>query len=360
MEKQWNQWVNNTFKDFTWPQFIAAIVAFAAIWGALTLSYQAAKKWLPRWASPLQHGLPELTLKLLEAIKPALFPVYGLCAAMAALPLEPNMHRACSFIAACSLLYQIMLFVNQILDHIFIRSETNQLNGHKITNAKTNLVAGAKVVIWLLAVLLLLDNFGINVSTFVAGLGIGGIAVALAAQAILGDTFGSFTITLDKPFLPGDYIVFGSDEGRVESVGLKTTRIRGLGGEIIVVPNSELTRSRIKNFADMSERRGVIRQSISDKTPLATLEKLPSLMQDAISHIEGIRISRIHLVGTAPQAFVIEMEWYSNGAAYTDFLNRQQAIYLTLSHLMEDAKIAGPAPEKMLLTSESTFSTALH
>lgn len=352
MEQQWNQWLNTASVDINWSHIGIAVASFATTWSVLWGAYHLFQKRLPRWLSHFNEGFCTLIQALIANIRPAFFPIYALFIGLSTLTLQPAAHRTISFVVSVILLYQIMLLINCIIDHLFLRFGSKKINGRMTTSAKSNLIAGAKVASWLLAVLVLLDNFGINVSTFVAGLGIGGIAVALAAQAILGDTFGSFTITLDKPFIPGDYIAFGSDEGRVESVGLKTTRIRGLGGEVIVVPNSELTRSRLKNFADMQERRGIIRQSISDATSITLLERIPALMRDVFARITGMRTSRIHLVGTAPQAFVIEIEWFSEGSSYVDFLDRQQSAYLALYKLLAEAKISGPAPEKLLITPD--------
>ena len=360
MKNQWHQWVTETFSNIAWPHILLAIAAFAATWLVLTGLFRFVKTWLPRWTAHFNPHLEALAGELFAAVRPVFFPIYALAVGLSALDLEPGAKRAISFVVVFALLYQLMLIANRVIDDLFYQFSSNKINGRITANAKSNLIAGAKVGLWLLAILIVLDNFGINVSMFVAGLGIGGIAVALAAQAILGDTFGSFTITLDKPFVPGDYISFGTDEGRVESVGLKTTRIRGLGGEAIVVPNSELTRARLKNFADMRERRGVLRQSISDTTPLSLLEKIPSLMRDVLAKIIGVRVSRIHLVGTAPQAFVLEIEWFSDGPSYSDFLDRQQEAYLSLYKMFDDAKIAGPSPEKLLITPELQHSLELH
>lgn len=361
MEKQWNQWVNSTFSNVTWTHIAIAVASFATSWLLLWGLYHLAQKRLSRWLDHFHTRFSTLLQAMLKAIRPAFFPIYASAIGLSTLTLQPTVHRTIAFVVGFFLLYQIMLIINCIIDDLFYRFGAQEINGRMTPNAKSNLIAGTKVAAWLIAMLIMLDNFGINVSTFVAGLGIGGIAVALAAQAILGDTFGSFTITLDKPFVPGDYISFGADEGQVETIGLKTTRIRGLGGEIIVVPNSELTRSRLKNYAHMQERRGVIRQLISDTTSISLLEKLPDLIKEVFTRINGLRVSRIHLTGTEPQAFVIEIEWFSQGPNYVEFLDRQQAAYLALYKTLREAKIYRPTPEKLVITPEALqHSLELH
>ena len=111
-----------------------------------------------------------------------------------------------------------------------------------------------KVLIWVIALLLLLDNLGVNITTLIAGLGVGGVAVAFAAQAVLEDVFSCFAILFDKPFEEGDYIVVGDKSGTVEETGIKTTRVRSLGGELLVFSNKDLTNSRVQNFKRMDER----------------------------------------------------------------------------------------------------------
>ena len=138
-------------------------------------------------------------------------------------------------------------------------------------------------MLWTIAFLLVLDNLGVDVTALIAGLGVGGIAVALAAQNILGDLFASLSIVLDKPFVLGDFIIVGDFMGTVEHIGLKTTRVRSLSGEQLVFPNHDLLTSRIRNYKRMQERRVVFSIGVLYETPVAQVREIPQIIQEAIT-----------------------------------------------------------------------------
>src|SRR5262249_2671725 len=151
-----------------------------------------------------------------------------------------------------------------------------------------------RATLWSVAAMLVLDNLGFNVTTLIAGLGIGGIAIGLAAQKILGDLFASLAILLDKPFEYGDFIVAGSQMGTIGRIGLKTTRLRSPSGEQIVIANSDLLESRIQNFKRMAERRVIFQVGVINGTPPTKLAKVPALIADAVHAQEGVRFERSH------------------------------------------------------------------
>jgi len=135
---------------------------------------------------------------------------------------------------------------------------------------------GVRLVLWSLLVLLALQNYGVNITTLITGLGVGGIAIALAVQNILGDLFAALSIVLDKPFVIGDYVVVDQHEGTVEQVGLKTTRIRSVNGEQIVVSNADLLRSRIRNYARLEGRRFLLRTTVSSRSTRRNCRRFPT------------------------------------------------------------------------------------
>lgn len=140
----------------------------------------------------------------------------------------------------------------------------------------------ARLLLWIIVLLLILDNMGVNITGLVTGLGIGGIAVALAVQNILGDLFASLSIVLDKPFVIGDFVVVDSLSGTIEHIGLKTTRIRSLGGEQLVFSNNDLLKSRIRNYKRMSERRIVFSFGVVYQTPLEKMKAIKEIVSDII------------------------------------------------------------------------------
>lgn len=186
---------------------------------------------------------------------------------------------------------------------------------------------------WILGAIFLMANLGFDVSTALAGLGVGGIAVAIAAQGILGDLFSYFVIFFDKPFQIGDFIIFGDKAGVVESIGIKSSHIRILNGEILVVSNSDLTSSRIHNYKKMERRRLVFSINVPYETDENKLKLIPQLIKQSVENvkiIEGVLFDRSHLQSIGPYAYVFETVYYVPSPNYTVYMNVQQEIYLNI------------------------------
>lgn len=185
-----------------------------------------------------------------------------------------------------------------------------------------------RLVIWSIAVLLLVDNLGYDVTALVAGLGISGIAVALAMQNILGDLFASLSIVLDKPFVIGDFIIVGDLLGVVEKIGLKTTRVRSLSGEQLIFSNGDLLNSRIRNFKRMQERRVAFEFGVLYQTTPDQLETIPPMVREIVELIEGTRFDRAHFKSFGESSYDFEVVYYLNTSDYNIYMDTQQAINL--------------------------------
>ncbi|OIN91738.1 MAG: mechanosensitive ion channel protein MscS [Comamonadaceae bacterium CG1_02_60_18] len=205
-----------------------------------------------------------------------------------------------------------------------------------------------RVVIWLLVLLVMLDNLGINVTALVASLGIGGIAVALALQNILGDLFASLSIAIDKPFVIGDFIILGKEMGTVEHVGLKTTRIRSLGGEQIVLSNNDLLQSRIRNYKRMQERRIEFAVGVTYDTPADQLERIPALIKQAVAAQDKVRFDRSHFKGLGAFSLDFETVYYVLSPDYGVYMDVQHAINLQLVRSFGEHKIEFAFPTQTL------------
>jgi small-conductance mechanosensitive channel len=196
--------------------------------------------------------------------------------------------------------------------------------------ATTVTVLGILARLTLLTILLLvtLENLGINITALVAGLGIGGIAIALASQTVLADLFASVSIVFDKPFVVGDFIVVDTFMGVVEHVGLKTTRVRSLAGEQIVLPNADLLKSRIRNYKRMYERRVVFSVGVVPDTPHAALTAIPGLIRTIVEAQPQTRFERAHLAAYTESAILFEVVYNIPTADHKVYMDLQQAIYL--------------------------------
>ncbi len=202
------------------------------------------------------------------------------------------------------------------------------------------------VVLWSLGLLLILSNLGVNVVSLVAGLGIGGIAIALAAQNILSDFFSSYSITLDQPFKEGDFIVVGQHMGVVKKIGIKTTRLQALQGEEIVIPNQELTTTRVQNFKRMRERRIVFGFGVTYDTSPEQLREIPEAVRAIIEAEEHTRFDRAHFVRFGESGLEFEVVYYINRSEYDLYMNAQQAINLAIMERFAAQGIAFAFPTR--------------
>jgi small-conductance mechanosensitive channel len=209
---------------------------------------------------------------------------------------------------------------------------------HPDVNKVTMTIVGfaARAVLWAVAVLAVLDNMGINITAFVASLGIGGVAVALAAQVVLADLFASISIGLDKPFEPGDFIVVGAIAGNIEHVGLKTTRIRSLGGEQIVCSNTELLKQTIQNYKRMELRRIAFRFVIAYGAELAKAQAIIPSVKKAIVSIEGTRFDRAHLLQFSERGLEYEVVYYVLSSDYNRYMDIQQEINFSIMRQIQE------------------------
>ena len=212
-------------------------------------------------------------------------------------------------------------------------------------------------VVWVIGALILLENLGIEISTIVAGLGIGGIALALAAQAVLGDLFSYFVVVVDRPFDVGDFVIFDDIMGTVERLGIKNSRIRALSGEQIIVPNGELTGARLHNYKQMQERRVVFTLGLVYHTQADALETIPGLLQDIIEEQEEVRFDRAHFKGYGDFSLIFEVVYYVLSSDYSRYMDIQQRINFTIFRRFEERDLEFAFPTQTVHMAQSTSST---
>jgi small-conductance mechanosensitive channel len=203
-----------------------------------------------------------------------------------------------------------------------------------------------RVVIWTLVLLTGLSMLGFDIGPALAGFGLGGIAVALAVQNILGDLFASLSIIFDRPFVVGDFIVVGSEAGTVEHVGLKTTRVRSLSGEQLVFSNSDLLASRVRNFKRMSERRILFRFGVEYGSGIDQLRAIPGIVREIIDEIENIRFDRAHFASFGDSSLDFEVVYYITLADYNAYMDAQQTINFELYRRLEELGVGFAFPTR--------------
>jgi small-conductance mechanosensitive channel len=205
-----------------------------------------------------------------------------------------------------------------------------------------------RLVLWSLVLLLALDNLGVNVTALVAGFGIGGIAVALAAQNVFADLFASLAIVLDRPFEVGDFIIVGDLLGTVEHIGMKTTRVRSLSGEQLIFGNTDLLGSRIRNFKRMKERRVVFSFGVVYGTPADRMEQIPGWVREAVESQSPVRFDRAHFKEYGESALQFEVVYYVLVSDYTRYMDIQQAINLQILRTFEEHGVAFAYPTRTI------------
>ncbi len=209
-----------------------------------------------------------------------------------------------------------------------------------------------KVIIWGLGVIFLLDNFGFKISSVIAGLGIGGVAVALAAQTILGDLFSYFAIFFDKPFEIGDFIIVDEYLGTIEHIGIKTTRVRSLGGEQLIFSNKDLTNSRVRNYKRMQMRRVVFRLGVIYQTTLKQVKEIPEIIRKIIEDIKDTTFDRAHFFSFGDFSLVYEVVYYIHSRDYNKYMDIQQEINLAIKAEFEKRKIEFAYPTQTLYVNK--------
>lgn len=204
------------------------------------------------------------------------------------------------------------------------------------------------VAIWAVFLLLALENLGFDITTLVAGLGIGGVAVAFALQNILGDLFASVSIILDKPFETGDFIIVGDKLGTVEKIGIKTVRVRSLSGEQLVFSNNDLLQSRIHNYKRMNERRVVFTIGVVYQTPADKLERVPEIIREAIESEDKTRFDRAHFKAFGDFSLNFEAVYYVLEPDYNLMMDIQQRVNLAIVRRFEDEGVEFAYPTQTL------------
>ncbi|MDF3064999.1 MAG: mechanosensitive ion channel protein MscS [Polyangiaceae bacterium] len=220
-------------------------------------------------------------------------------------PLAPPVERLARVVALLMCLLQAGIWgsiaLRGLVERRFVAVSGGQTDAGRAGVARMA-AFGGRVLIWSILVLVALANLGVDVSALIAGLGVGGVAVALATQNILGDLFASFSILLDKPFVVGDFVVVGDFMGSIEEIGVKTTRVRSLGGEQIVFSNNDLLQSRLRNYKRMNERRIVFKLGVVYQTNPSQLRAIPELIKKIVNAREKTRFDRAHFLAFGDSA----------------------------------------------------------
>jgi len=326
-----------------------ALAVFVAVLVVLRLLRQVLHSRLARFAERTDTELDDLVSQLLGRTSKLVLLVVAAAIAGRSLELPPGVELALSRLLFIALVIQVGLWATHVLTWWVERYLRRREQGEAVRVAVLGLFSFfGRLVIWSVVLLVAIDNLGFDVTALIAGLGVGGIAVGLALQSVLQDTFASLSIVLDKPFVVGDFVVIGEFAGTIERIGIKTTRIRSISGELLVFGNGDLLSSRIRNFKQMNERRILFTFGVVYQTPAAQLEAIPGMIAEIFAGEERGRLDRAHFKAFGDSSLDYEVVYYVESVEYNVYMDVQQAINLALVRRFEAEGIEFAYPTRTL------------
>jgi small-conductance mechanosensitive channel len=327
--------------------------------GLVYFGFRVARDILVRRLRVLKTRLTDrinhLPDKVLADIRAWCILALALFAASRVLSLPSAANSAIRLVLIVAVSFQVLITSRIVVDFVITRmlDRAKREDGRpdpSIASATQIIRFMTMIVLIAIIILLALSNMGVEITPLITGLGIGGIAVALAAQSVLGDLFGSLTILFDKPFLVGEFIIVGDKMGTIESIGVKTTRIRALSGELLIMTNSDLLGSRVQNYARMQQRRVVFTLGVIYETPLETLERIPGMLRDIVKAQDKVRLDRAHFKVFNTYSLDFEVVYYVLSPDYNLYMDIQQAINFEIARRFAAEEIEFAYPTSVALT----------
>lgn len=322
----------NTLLDWL-IAFVIALALIVALRHAQTLILHRLRAYADKTSSPLD----DFAADIIGATRYLFLLAVAIYVGAQSLELPARTARIVSNVFVVALMLQLALWGHRAVT--FWIGQTLQrkraLDGASIVTMSA-IGFMVRLVLWSVTTLMILDNLGINVTALIASLGIVGIAVALAVQNILGDVFASLSITLDRPFVVGDFIVAGDTMGAVEHIGIKTTRVRSISGEQIILPNADLLKSRIRNYKRMAERRVQFGFGVPHATPPEKLERIPAMVRAVIENLPKVRFERTHFKEYGEHSFNFEVVYFVHDPDFNLYMDIQHAINIALLRRLQE------------------------
>jgi small-conductance mechanosensitive channel len=339
------EWLGNPVYEY----FVAILIFVVG----LVVLY-VGRHWLSKKLKKISEKTGKQIFTYLDSIlSKTIFPVfYYIILVIALLPLEfPESWRdIISSVGSILVTLAIIRFLTETIDFLNTSyAKKNPQNTSQIQGLK-GLSSLAKAAIWIFGIVGVAKSLGYDINAILTGLGITGIAVALAAQKILGDLFSYFSILLDRPFELGDYIVFGDFSGNIENIGIRSTRLRSLTGEQLVISNSLLTESSLRNYKRMIERRILFQFGVVFETPVALLEEIPIILKEIIEKIPHLRFSRAHFSTIGSFSLNFDVVYWVDNSDYVLYMDAQQQINLEVMRIFREKGIEMAFPTQTVIT----------
>lgn len=350
--------LTKTYFDNTVQNYL---IAGAIIIGGILLLRLFRKMLLKRlykWAEQTETNLDDLVVKAMERFGLPMLTFLVIYWGLNYLTLSPKVQRIVEVATAVVITFFIIRLISTTIQVALQSYVSKQEGGEEKVKQLKGVMIIFNMVIWMLGALMLFDNLGYDVTTIVAGLGIGGIAIALAAQNILGDLFNYFVIFFDRPFEIGDYIVVDDKKGTVEHIGVKTTRLKSLTGEQLILSNSDLTKSRLHNFKRLERRRILFTLSIVYQTSFDQLREIPVLLKKIIEDQPNVTFDRAHFASYGPSSLNFEVVFFVENSDYNFYMDTHQNINLRIYEEFQNRGIAFAYPTQTVILAKDTNSVS--
>lgn len=322
--------------------YVVAFVIFVVLIIVLKIIKIIIVGRLRQLAKKTKTDFDDTLIEIFGKVKPPFYFFVALFFAIKSLELPSLAGTGFKVIFYIVIVWEIINGLGKLVDY-FADKYLSQMEGegkqgqNKAMVRAVNMIV--KAILWALGLTLILANLGVNVTSIIASLGIGGLAVALALQNVLRDIFSSFSIYIDKPFMVGDFIVIGDDKGTVEKIGMKTTRIRTTQGEELVISNTELTEARVRNFKKMEKRRVAFELGVTYETKQDKLKAIPDIIKEIVGAVKGAEYDRCHFKSYGDSSLNFEIVYYVNSAEYADYMNVNQVVNLKIFERFAKEKI---------------------
>lgn len=331
----------------SWGLSLLVVVGgFLGGWVLQRIVFQRLREWVARTPSLLDDALVALVQKTTWPLL-----VYG----VAFLALQPfgDLPRVHQWVGVFGKVLIVLLLTSLAVEafRLILSAWGEKRNEPAWVQHTKRFQPFVSLLIWGTGGLILLDNLGFKITALLAGLGIGGVALALASQAVLGDLFSSFAILLDQPFEVGDAIVVGEFQGTVEHIGIKTTRLRSVNGEQLVVSNTDLTQSRVRNYKRMDTRRVVFKLGLVYDTPNETLRSIPALLRLIIEKTPDTRFDRAHFLSFDDSSLTFEVAYFVLSPDFNRYADAHQSILFQVKSEFENKGIGFAFPTRTVLVS---------
>lgn len=333
--------------------YAVAVGAAALGIGLIWLVKGAVAKLAARWLSSIDHSRVDhgMAREVGNTLAPLLY-LFPLYFSLSMLRFSKPLLNAIGFLIMVLFTTRTVRFLSALASFAtdtYLRGHQQSLNSI-VGKALAPII---RVLFWTVGITIILDNIGVQISSLLAGLGIVGVAMGLASQAILGDFFGYLVIIMDRPFNIGDYISVGDVSGTIESIGLKTTRVRTIGGEVIVCPNGDITKQRISNFRLMYRRTRSFTFGVAYGTPPEKLRAVPDMVREAAATIGDLSITRVFFMGFGESSLNFEVVHSIGGRVLDDALAAQQELFYRLIERFAEEKIAFACPTRTLYLADA-------